>query len=169
MRTFAEQLSEYMTRTGVSDAELARTIGVRRQTIFRWKEGLVAHPRSAEEVLRCATKLRLTPEERDRLLLAAGFPPEAPLASPPTDLQLATAVKPPPQPAGSSEPLAGADTPIEPGRSTPTHGGSTHADFIPTRSHPADGGDPCRNSHSEPGRLGHLARTMGQVSEGQGG
>ena len=104
MRTFAEQLSEYMTRTGVSDAELARTIGVRRQTIFRWKEGLVAHPRSAEEVLRCATKLRLTPEERDRLLLAAGFPPEAPLASPPTDLQLATAVKPPPQPAGSSEP-----------------------------------------------------------------
>ena len=78
MRTFAEQLSEYMTRTGVSDAELARTIGVRRQTIFRWKEGLVAHPRSAEEVLRCAAKLRLTPEERDRLLLAAGFPPEAP-------------------------------------------------------------------------------------------
>ena len=102
MRTFAEQLSEYMTRTGVSDAELARTIGVRRQTIFRWKEGLVAHPRSAEEVLRCATKLRLTPEERDRLLLAAGFPPEAPLASPPTDLQLATAAKPPPQPAASS-------------------------------------------------------------------
>ena len=71
-----------MTRTGVSDAELARTIGVRRQTIFRWKEGLVAHPRSAEEVLRCAAKLRLTPEERDRLLLAAGFPPEAPPALP---------------------------------------------------------------------------------------
>ena len=133
MRTFAEQLSEYMARTGVSDAELARTIGVRRQTIFRWKEGLVAHPRSAEEVLRCATKLRLTPEERDRLLLAAGFPPEAPLASPPTDLQLATAVKPPPQPAGSSEPLAGADTPIEPGRSTPTTAGAP----TPTSSRPA--------------------------------
>ena len=132
MRTFAEQLSEYMARTGVSDAELARTIGVRRQTIFRWKEGLVAHPRSAEEVLRCAAKLRLTPEERDRLLLAAGFPPEAPLASPPTDLQLATAVKPPPQPAASSEPLAGADTPIEPGGSTPTPAGA----LTPTSSRP---------------------------------
>ena len=132
MRTFAEQLSEYMTRTGVSDAELARTIGVRRQTIFRWKEGLVAHPRSAEEVLRCATKLRLTPEERDRLLLAAGFPPEAPLASPPTDLQLATVVKPPPQPAASPEPLAGADTPIEPGGSTPTPTGAP----APTSSRP---------------------------------
>ena len=132
MRTFAEQLSEYMTRTGVSDAELARTIGVRRQTIFRWKEGLVAHPRSAEDVLRCATKLRLTPEERDRLLLAAGFPPEAPLASPPTDLQLATAAKPPPQPAGSSEPLAVSDMPIEPGGSTPTPAGA----LTPTSSRP---------------------------------
>jgi tetratricopeptide (TPR) repeat protein/DNA-binding XRE family transcriptional regulator len=120
MRTFAEQLSEYMARTGVSDAELARTIGVRRQTIFRWKEGLVAHPRSAEEVLHCAAKLRLTPEERDRLLLAAGFPPEAPLTSPPTDPQLATVAKPPPQPSGSSEPLARADTPSEPHEIAPT-------------------------------------------------
>ena len=132
MRTFAEQLSEYMARTGVSDAELARTIGVRRQTIFRWKEGLVAHPRSAEEVLRCAAKLRLTPEERDRLLLAAGFPPEAPLASPPTDPQLATAVKPPPQPAGSSETLAVSDLPIEPGGSTPAPAGALR----PTSSRP---------------------------------
>jgi len=78
MRTFADLLSEYTTRTGVSDAELARAIGVQRQTIFRWKEGLVGRPRAAEDVLRCAAKLRLTAEERDRLLLAAGFPPEAP-------------------------------------------------------------------------------------------
>lgn len=78
MRTFAELLTQYMARTGVSDAELARAIGVRRQTIFRWKEGLVARPRAAEDVLRCAAKLRLTPDERDRLLLAAGFPPALP-------------------------------------------------------------------------------------------
>ncbi len=90
MRTFAELLSEYMTRTGVSDAELARAIGVRRQTIFRWKEGLVARPRSAEDVLRCAAKLRLTAEERDRLLLAAGFPPEALHPLPPAELRLAS-------------------------------------------------------------------------------
>lgn len=65
-----------MARTGISDAELARSIGVRRQTIFRWKEGLVARPRHRDDVLRCARRLRLTPAERDALLVAAGFPPE---------------------------------------------------------------------------------------------
>jgi tetratricopeptide (TPR) repeat protein len=66
-----------MRRTGISDAELARAIGVRRQTIFRWKEGLTSRPRHRDDVLRCAAKLRLTPQERDELLLAAGFRPEA--------------------------------------------------------------------------------------------
>jgi len=75
MRTFAELLTAYTARTGVTDAELARAVGVQRQTIFRWKEGLVARPRSAEDVLHCASKLRLTPAERDELLIAAGFPP----------------------------------------------------------------------------------------------
>jgi tetratricopeptide (TPR) repeat protein/transcriptional regulator with XRE-family HTH domain len=75
MRTFSELLREYIGRTGVSDAELARAVGVQRQTIFRWKEGQVGRPRSAEEVLHLAAKLRLTSAERDELLLAAGFPP----------------------------------------------------------------------------------------------
>ncbi|MBX3010307.1 MAG: tetratricopeptide repeat protein [Caldilineaceae bacterium] len=74
--TFSQLLSEYMLRSGISDSELARSIGVRRQTIFRWKEGLVERPRSREDVLRCANKLRLDDAERDRLLLAAGFAPE---------------------------------------------------------------------------------------------
>ncbi|HRW08096.1 MAG TPA: hypothetical protein P5121_23500, partial [Caldilineaceae bacterium] len=74
--TFAALLSEHLTRAGISDTELARSIGVRRQTVFRWKEGLVERPRSREDVLRCAQKLRLTAEERDLLLLAAGFAPE---------------------------------------------------------------------------------------------
>ncbi len=78
MRNFGELLTEYMGRTGITDSELARTLGVRRQTIFRWKEGLVARPRLREDVLRCAAKLRLTPAERDELLLAAGFAPENP-------------------------------------------------------------------------------------------
>ena len=82
MRTFGELLKEYMERTGISDAELARTLGVRRQTIFRWKEGSVARPRHAEDVLRCAQRLRLTAEERDELLMAAGFPPQSPPAVP---------------------------------------------------------------------------------------
>ena len=76
MPSFAELLSEYMARTGISDAELARTLGVRRQTVFRWKEGLVSRPRNREDVLRCAGRLRLASEERDALLVAAGFSPE---------------------------------------------------------------------------------------------
>jgi tetratricopeptide (TPR) repeat protein len=94
MRTFGELLKGYMDRTGISDAELARTLGVRRQTIFRWKEGTVARPRHAEDVLRCARRLRLTPEERDELLLAAGFPPEHPPASPRPDA---------PEPVGATD------------------------------------------------------------------
>jgi tetratricopeptide (TPR) repeat protein len=83
MQTFAELLTEYAERTGISDIELARSLGVRRQTIFRWKEGLVDRPRYRDDVLRCAEKLRLTPEERDQLLLAAGFPPEGTLVAAP--------------------------------------------------------------------------------------
>lgn len=74
--TFGQLLATYMSRSGISDSELARSIGVRRQTIFRWKEGLVERPRSREDVLQCAKKLRLTDDERNRLLLAAGFAPE---------------------------------------------------------------------------------------------
>lgn len=82
MHSFSELLTEYMKRTGVSDAELARAVGVRRQTIFRWKEGLVARPRNREDVLAVARKLRLSPDELDALLLAAGFPPEHVRAQP---------------------------------------------------------------------------------------
>lgn len=76
MATFAELITEYTLRIGITDTELARKIGVRRQTIFRWREGLVQRPRDREVVLDIAKALRLTPEERDTLLLAAGFAPE---------------------------------------------------------------------------------------------
>jgi len=107
MLTFAEQLTQYMKRVGVTDAELARKIGVQRQTIFRWKEGTVGRPRVREDVLRCAESLRLTPEERDQFLLAAGFAPENPIApsltSPPAVSPLLAA---PPEelPLSSTEP-----------------------------------------------------------------
>ena len=78
MRTFAELLTEYIERAGISDSELARSIGVRRQTLFRWKDGQIQRPRYRDDVIRCAKRLRLTPEERDLLLTAAGFSPEAP-------------------------------------------------------------------------------------------
>ncbi len=76
MRSFGELLVFFTDRAGISDTELARAIGVQRQTIFRWKEGQTARPRYREDVLRMADKLRLTPAERDELLLAGGFPPQ---------------------------------------------------------------------------------------------
>ncbi len=77
MENFNQLLNEYIQRAGISDSELARTIGVSRQTIFRWREGLTSRPRHRDDVLVIAKKLRLTPEERDKLLLTAGFRPEA--------------------------------------------------------------------------------------------
>jgi len=76
MKSFGELLSEYINQTGVSDAELARRLGISRQTVFRWREGLTQRPRHREDVLRMAEMLRLSPPERDQLLLAGGFPPD---------------------------------------------------------------------------------------------
>ncbi|MEZ4868435.1 MAG: hypothetical protein R3C14_44310 [Caldilineaceae bacterium] len=103
--TFSQLLSEYMNRLGISDTELARSIGVRRQTIFRWKEGLVERPRSRDDVMRCAQKLRLTPEERDLLLLAAGFAPETLAPDRLTDLVEETVAKDEPATKGA-QPVA---------------------------------------------------------------
>jgi len=76
MESFNQLLNNYIRRAGISDTELARALGVSRQTIFRWREGLTGRPRQREDVLVIARKLRLTPEERDKLLLSAGFRPE---------------------------------------------------------------------------------------------
>lgn len=78
MSSFGELLNQYIERAGITDAELARSTGVQRQTIFRWKEGLTARPRYREDVLRIAARLRLSAAERDALLLAGGFAPEDP-------------------------------------------------------------------------------------------
>ncbi len=75
-RTFADLLTEYMERTGIGDAELARRINVNRLTLIRWREGVTERPRHREDVARCADVLRLSPEERDEFLLAAGFQPD---------------------------------------------------------------------------------------------
>ncbi len=76
MPTFADLLTAHIDRVGISDADLARRIGVSRLTLIRWKEGVTSRPRYREDVLRCAELLRLTPEERDELLTAADFQPE---------------------------------------------------------------------------------------------
>ena len=76
MPTFAELLTSYMDRTGIGDAELARRMQVSRHTLLRWKEGVTSRPRYRDDVLRCAGLLRLTEQETDEFLLAAGFSPE---------------------------------------------------------------------------------------------
>jgi len=76
MRSFAELLTLYIKQAGITDTELARAIGVSRQTIFRWREGLTGRPNSREDVIAIAKKLRLSPVERDALLLAGGFRPD---------------------------------------------------------------------------------------------
>ena len=81
MPTFAELLTAHIERAGIGDADLARRIGVSRLTLIRWKEGVTSRPRYREDVLRCAELLRLTPEERDDLLVAAEFQPEGTLAA----------------------------------------------------------------------------------------
>ena len=83
-RSFAELLTEYMARTGIGDAELARRINVNRLTLIRWREGVTERPRHREDVARCADVLRLTPDERNELLLAAGFQPDSPAVVVPT-------------------------------------------------------------------------------------
>lgn len=111
--TFGQLLSEQMQRAGISDSELARAIGVQRQTIFRWKEGLVMRPRERDDVLRIAQKLRLSEPERDQLLLAAGFAPEGSPPGWPTQATQDTATpETVPVSAAPNEPAPTAEPPI---------------------------------------------------------
>ena len=107
MPDFGELLTAHVSRSGISDSEVARRVGVSRATLIRWKEGLTARPRYREDVLRCAEVLRLTAEERDELLIAADFEPEAPSVEPP-----------PPEPSSSPTPAppAESDSPAVPAR-----------------------------------------------------
>ena len=104
MGTFAELLTAYMARTGIGDAELARRIGISRLTLVRWKLGVTSRPRHRDDVARCADLLRLTPEERDEFLLAAGFSPEdvaptdAPADPDPPETQAASLPEPSEEP-----------------------------------------------------------------------
>ena len=95
--TFGEFLTAYMERTGIGDAELARRMQVSRHTLLRWREGVTARPRYREDVLRCAELLRLTAEERDEFLTAAGFSIET----------VSTTV----ETAATAQPESGADRP----------------------------------------------------------
>ena len=103
MPTFSELLTDYMARTGIGEADLARRVQVSRLTVARWREGVTARPRYREDVLRCGEVLRLTAEETDAFLLAAGFAPESapvPTETPPPDAAAPDDESLPPAPPG---------------------------------------------------------------------
>jgi hypothetical protein len=75
MPSFAELLITYMKRSGISNAEFASKIKVRRDVLLEWLTDDVSLPLEQDEVLRCAIHLNLSHDERDKLLGAAGFEP----------------------------------------------------------------------------------------------
>jgi len=94
MYTFAKLLSEHQRNNNSTYEQLASDVGVKRQTIMRWKTG-ESLPSKREHILKLANALRLKPRRRDELLYAAQKKPENPdFKSPPL----------PPKPL-SNEPL----------------------------------------------------------------
>ena len=135
MPTFAELLAAHIARTGISDADLARRIGISRLTLIRWKDGVTSRPRYREDVLRCAELLRLTPAERDALLAAADFPPEsdpgaapAAMAEPSADTATET-----PAIADAAPEADSISIPIEPAPTIPADGATASAPGKPRR------------------------------------
>ena len=82
--SFAELLSLYMRRIRASASGVATEIGLSREAVNNWRNGLSApNPRSRDKVVACTRYLRLTEAEANRLLSAAGLQPEFPLQAGP--------------------------------------------------------------------------------------
>src|SRR3990167_6402086 len=78
--SFADLLSLYMRRIRASASGVATEIGLSREAVNNWRNGVSApNPRSRSRVVACTRYLRLTESEANRLLGAAGFAPEFPL------------------------------------------------------------------------------------------
>ncbi|MCP4700284.1 MAG: XRE family transcriptional regulator [Gammaproteobacteria bacterium] len=67
---FTNLITKYMERKGISDQHLADKIGLRRESVFRWRNGSIKSPKQ-EKIKECAPVLSLTSEELDELLAAA--------------------------------------------------------------------------------------------------
>ena len=78
--SFADLLSVYMRRIRASASGVATEIGLSREAVNNWRNGIsVPNPRSRDKLVACTRYLRLTESETNRLLSAAGFAPEFPL------------------------------------------------------------------------------------------
>lgn len=78
--SFSHLFTHYLTRSGYSISQLARLANVPKMTILHWQQGQVKRPRSWQDLLRIAAVLRLTANEVDLLLYAAGHPSVAEFA-----------------------------------------------------------------------------------------
>lgn len=76
-----ELLDQLVYREGLSRPQISRRAGVNTKTIASWLRGDVRKPRRWQPLARVLGVLQATPEEVDRVLLAAGHRPVAALAA----------------------------------------------------------------------------------------
>jgi hypothetical protein len=77
---FATLLSGYLRRIRASASGVATEIGMSREAVNNWRHGLSLPSRKhRHKLVDCARYLRLSEQETDRLLKAAGFEPEYPV------------------------------------------------------------------------------------------
>ena len=78
--SFPNLLTLYMRRIRASASGVACEIGLSREAVNNWRNGMsLPSARSRDKLLSCARYLRLTEAETNRLLGAAEFAPEYPL------------------------------------------------------------------------------------------
>jgi transcriptional regulator with XRE-family HTH domain len=79
---FGHLLGLYMRRIRASASGVATEIGLSREAVNNWRNGVsLPNPRSRDRLAACAQYLRLTEAETNRLFSAAGFATEFPLQS----------------------------------------------------------------------------------------
>lgn len=77
---FGHLLGLYMRRIRASASGVATEIGLSREAVNNWRNGVsLPNPRSRDRLAACAQYLRLTEGETNRLFSAAGFATEFPL------------------------------------------------------------------------------------------
>ncbi|KEH07653.1 hypothetical protein GY14_25880 [Delftia tsuruhatensis] len=80
---FGHLLGLYMRRIRASASGVATEIGLSREAVNNWRNGVsLPNPRSRDRLAACAQYLRLTEAETNRLFSAAGFATQFPLQAP---------------------------------------------------------------------------------------
>ncbi len=76
---FPDLLGRHMRRIRASAAGVASEIGISREAVNNWRQGYsLPNRKHRDKLLACANYLRLTEQESNELLAAAGFEPEFP-------------------------------------------------------------------------------------------